>query len=196
MLEGDRLKPAAARAPKDVRVSITDAVSLPGLCRGCQLPVWFSKDLADGSVFKAKLGFEQSWPGGDDIGSYLGTYLTLPNSATDIGEYRWSVVFPESKDGAAQVSVLGDRGTYLVSWRTDTATGISTLKIELNGRAVLEQDTADYLERISEKYPPGASQNRTVGLEDMSLVLESPEMDVLLYSTACSISVDTRHEYN
>lgn len=192
MLEDGRLKPAAEEPPKDVRDSVTDAVLFLAYAEDARLPAWFSKELADGGVFKAKLGFEQSWPGWEGGGAYLSTYLTLPNSAADIGDYRWSAVFPEIGNGAAQVSVSGDRGTYLVSWRTDGATGIATLRIELDGRVILEQDTAAYIERISEKYPPGTTPSRAAGPEDMSLALESPEMDALLLFDSVSISVDTR----
>ena len=195
MLEGNRLVPASNEPAKDVRESITDSINFLVYSSDSKLPVWLDKQLGQSDVFKAKLGFEQTWPdtsnnNGPDI--YLNSSLYLPAEAVNIGDYRWAVN-PQNvyKDNGGQATIAGDNGTYYIDWNTNSTVGIPTLKITLNDRVILEQDMNDYIDMISAKYPPGASKTYTATLDDMSLKLETSEVKLLLVFS--DVNIKRRH---
>ncbi len=198
MLEDNQLIPAAAEPERSVRESVTDSVNFLAYAEDAKLPAWFDRDLGQSDVFRAKLGFEQTWPqdentpGGAD--EYLSTYLTLPSGAVDIGGYRWAVN-PEgykTETGQDAVTIDGDRGTYQIYWTQNSADGTPYLKILLDDRVILEEDMSAYIDRITAKFPPSAGDSSPAALADMSLQLESPEVTVLLVFNNVSISVNTR----
>ncbi len=66
--------------------------------------------------------------------------------------------------------------------------GIPTLKIELDGRVILEQSMNIYIDRIKAGFPPGETAQPT--LKDMSQQLETPEISVLLVFRNININLD------
>ncbi|NDL66826.1 DUF4153 domain-containing protein [Anaerotalea alkaliphila] len=198
MLEGGQLLPAAAEPELSVREAITDAVNFLAYMEDARLPAWFDKRLAEGNVFRDRLGFEQAWPERDefypsDPGGYMGTSLYLQAEAIDIGDYGWAVNLLQEKGGTS-ARVDGRRGDYRIHWTVDPPTGIPSLKVELDGRVILEEDLNDYIDRITGKYPPGRAEPFQATLEDMSLRLETPEVDILLVFGNVDIHVDTRQD--
>lgn len=200
MLKDEKLIPASAKPAQDVREAITDAVGYLAGAEDAKLPAWFDKDLNQSNVFQTKLGFEQAWPqtdpgNGETPAGYLGTYLYLPSEALDISGYRWSVN-PQAQftKETGEVSVKGDKGTYAIDWTTDSDTGIPTLRISLGDRVILEQDLHDYIDSIAAKYPPMQGRNDTPTLNDMTLRLQSPELEILLVFSSVEISVDTTND--
>ena len=159
MLEGDQLLPAATIPELAVRESITDAVSYLAYVEDAKLPAWFDKSLGDSSVFKTKLGFEQTWAEpvlGPSPGGNLGISLVLKPGAVDISDYRWAVNLQNyERKGEALTAIDGDRGTYRIKWTVSPPTGMPTLRIELDDRVILEQDMSAYIDRITAVYPPG-----------------------------------------
>ena len=196
MLEGDKLVPAASEPEREVRESITDAVVYLAGAENAKLPAWFDRRLRERSVFKTKLGFEQTWPEPEyEPGrvEYMRTHLTLQPGAVDISSYSWAVDLQEEK-GEAFVTIEGDKGVYSIDWITDFQTGIPTLKIELDDRVILEEDMNAYIDRIAEAFPPGQPERIEADLKDMSLQLETPEVDVLLVFSNIQINVDPRRD--
>ena len=198
MLEGDRLIPASIQLKEPIRIEITDAVNYLAYAEDAKLPIWFDRNLKDSTVFKKKLGFEQTWGNSDgtsEPGQFLGTYLHLTSEAIDISGYRWALN-PQNdyKDGQAYVTVSGDKGTYNINWTITSSAGIPTLKIMRNDEVVLEQDMSDYMKTLSEKYPPRQEGNVEASLEDMSLTLETQDLDILLIFNNVQISVDTSND--
>ncbi len=199
MFENGQIVPAAAEPERSVRESVTDSVNFLAYAEDAKLPEWFDKNLGQGDVFKAKLGFEQTWPQdentpGENANDYLSTYLTLPSGAVDIGGYRWAVnpVGYKTETGQEAVTIDGDRGTYQIYWTQNTADGLPNLKILLDGSVILEEDMSRYIDRITEAFPPSTGDTSTATLADMSVQLESPEITVLLVFSDVSISVNTR----
>jgi hypothetical protein len=196
MLKGDQLVPASSAPELAVRESITDAVNYLSYAEDAKLPSWFDKRLSESGVFKTKLGFEQTWPKPDVVpgpGGYMGTSLMLPPGAIDISDYRWVVNLQPEKDKAS-VTIDGDKGSYLITWTLNPPNGIPSLKIELDGRVILEQDMNAYIDQITAAYPPGQTVPVQASIKDMSLQLDTPEVTVLLVFSNIDINVDNRQD--
>lgn len=198
MLDNDRLIPASTEPKEPVRIAVTDAVNYLAYAEDARLPEWFDKELKDSAVFKTKLGFEQTWAttdGTSEPGQFLGTYLRLTQEAIDISDYRWAVN-PQNdyKDGQAYVTVSGGKGIYKIYWTITSGAGIPTIKIMLNDEVILEQDMSNYINTLFEKYPPRQEGNIEASLEDMSLKLKTPDLDILLIFSNIQISVDTSND--
>ena len=198
MLEGDRLIPASTEVNEPVRIAVTDAVNYLAYVQDARLPNWFDRELKDSAVFRKKLGFEQTWASTDgtsEPGQFMGTYLHLAPEAIDINGYRWAVN-PQNdyKEGLSYVTVSGDKGVYKIYWSISSSIGIPTLKIMCNDKVILEQDMRDYINALSKKYPPMQEGNVEASLEDMSLTLKTPDLNILIIFSNIQISVDTSNE--
>jgi hypothetical protein len=200
MLEGGKLVPSSAEPELKVRESITDAVVYIANSRDAKLPVWFDKNLNEYDIFEEKLGFQQTWPEPDIIdregpGRYMGTSLYLKASAVDIRGYQWAVN-PQENYGKVNkaLAIDGERGEYKIYWDMNQPNGIPSLKITLDEQVILEKDMNDYIDRITSKYPPGQDGSREADIEDMSFVLEAPEVTVMLVFNNVDINVDPRED--
>ncbi|HOR86501.1 MAG TPA: DUF4153 domain-containing protein [Bacillota bacterium] len=200
MLKGDKLVPSAAEPELSVRESITDAVIYIADSRDAKLPAWFDKDLRRYETFKERLGFEQTWPVPETIdqegpGGYMGTSLYLKSSTVDIRGYQWAVSPQESYvKGNKELAVDGKRGTYKIYWDMNPPSGIPSLRIMLNEKVILEKDMNEYIDRITSRYPPGGEGSREADIEDMSFVLESPEVTVMLVFNNINININPRED--
>lgn len=197
ILVDDKIIPAKIEPEKDVKISITDAVDFLAYSENPKLPVWFDEDLAQGDVFLEKLGFEKTWPDYDpgNQGGFLGTSLRLIPEPIDISEYNW-VLDPEAfyNESMEGIKVEGSRGLYKVYWTNNTKSGIPNLKIQLDGEVIIEKDLNDYIDRITEKYPPRGGDSLEVNLEDMSLLVESLELRVFLVFNYTEIIIDPAYD--
>lgn len=202
MLEDDKLIPAAAEPDKNVRESITDAVSFLAGTNEAKLPSWFDRDLQNSNTFKSKMGFEQIWPQPDDFyqgspGFYMSTSLYREQVAVDVSNYNWAVSFQEyyEKNQEGGITVKGKRGMYDIYWTYTPPDNLPDLKIMLNSRTIIEDDLNTYIDKIIEKYPPGNMESsQKVPLDDMSIKFETPEVEVMLVLRDLSISLDTRED--
>ena len=200
MLEGDQLIPATDEPALDIREQITDAVNYLVYAEDAKLPTWFDKRLGESEVFETKLGFAQMWPEPEytvENGGYIGTSLVLPNVAVDISNYSWSVQLQNYVDGTKEnftTTIDGDKGLYKINWTINPLDGIPILKIKLDDRVILEQDMNDYINQISKAFPPNQSKSYNATLKDMSLQLETPEVNVLLVFKNIEINVDSRQD--
>ncbi len=196
MLKGNQIIPAAAVPEVTVRESITDAVNYLAYAEDAKIPAWFDKDLSNSETFKARFGFEQTWPKPESPyqNGPMGTTLSLPPEAVNISDYQWAfdmqTLAENNKDRGASITVNGDRGTYRINWTVDMRVGIPTLKIELDDHVILEQDMSAYIDKISAAFPPGKVGPSQATLKDMSLQLKTTEVTTLLVFRNIDISVD------
>jgi hypothetical protein len=191
MLKDGTLSPAESEPPLEVRESITDAVAYLAGAQDAALPSWFDKKFGESDVFKAKLGFAQTWAQTDNYesspGQYGGTYLTMPSEAIDISGYAWAVNL-QAQDVKGRVTVSGGRGAYTILWTEDPDTGIPELKVLLDDRVILDKELSGYLHAIAAKYPQAGAY--TPAPEDMTVPLQCPEADFLLVFGNVQINVD------
>lgn len=196
MLKGDQLSPAATEPELAVRESITDAVYYLASAEDAKLPSWFDKNLIQGTSFKAKFGFEPTWPEPEGaLGNgfnYQVISLVLQPEAIDISDYRWTVDMQQFVDhgkGQSAVTLNGDKGSYRIYWFVDT-TGMPKLRIEMGDRVILEENMSAYVDRVAKAYPPNQGLSTQAPLKDMSLQLDTPEMTVLLVFSNVEIRLD------
>jgi hypothetical protein len=140
---------------------------------------------------------QKTWPDYDpgNQGGFLGTSLRLIPEPIDISEYNW-VLDPEAfyNESMEGIKVEGSRGLYKVYWTNNTKSGIPNLKIQLDGEVIIEKDLNDYIDRITEKYPPRGGDSLEVNLEDMSLLVESLELRVFLVFNYTEIIIDPAYD--
>ncbi|TJX15802.1 DUF4153 domain-containing protein [Tissierella creatinini] len=197
ILQEEKLVPAIKEPDQEVRESITDSVIFLANSEDVRLPDWFDKDLINQNTFKTTLGFNQTYPEYDyeDMGGYIGTSLILSQEVIDISEYRWGISMQngyQKEEGF--ISFEGNRGLYKIYLNAYTKEGIPSLTISLNDKEILGLDMGEYLDDLLEKYPPGKSQPIYVPIEDMSLKLESPEIEVMLVLGNVDINVDPQRD--
>jgi hypothetical protein len=90
--------------------------------------------------------------------------------------------------------VEGNRGLYKVYWKSNTKSGIPSLQIQLDGEVIIEKDLNEYIDRITEKYPPRGGDSLEANLEDMSLMVESPELRVFMVFNYTEIIIDPAYD--
>ncbi|MBE0451657.1 MAG: DUF4153 domain-containing protein [Clostridia bacterium] len=197
ILSDNELTPAQSEPELKVRESITESVMYLAYAQDAKLPDWFDRDLGENNIFKSKLGFEQVMPRFDEE-YYGGKYLSLrlPSEAVDITGFRWAFSLEnfEGKDATASSVVNGDNGKYFVQWSINTTSGIPKLIIEKDDQVILEDDMNTYIDRIAEKFPPGESREENVTLEDMTYLIETPEITVLLVFNNIEINSDNQND--
>ena len=199
MLVDDKLVAAAAEPELAVREGITDSVDFLANADSARLPVWFNRDVRDSLTFKKTFGFDQVFPKEDIYGppsGFMGTSLYLKAQALDISEYRWMFNPQEQYDkGQSFITVDGEKGTYKIYWNTTSKDGIPVLEIQLNDKVILNKDMKEYIDVISEKFPPGdTGAPKQANLDDLSLKLESEEINVLLVFSNVEINIDPRND--
>lgn len=187
ILEDGKLIPAASEPELPVREAITDAVYYLAEADDAGLPAWLNEDFYNRDTFRSKLGFEPVWPKPDDGSvNYLGTSLYLKPDAMDVSEYEWGIHLQGDK-----AEFTGVKGVYSIDWEINSADGVPSLKVSLGDRVIIEEDMNDYIDQITEKYPPGRQPGAAeASLEDMSVVLEAEEAKVLLIFNNIQINVD------
>jgi hypothetical protein len=196
ILQGETLVPVASEPEQAVKEKITDAVFyLANAGEDAKLPGWFDSELNLSDVFESKLGFVQTWPeyeapgGGSQVAS---TYLALPAAPLDVSGYRWAL--SPQVAGDQGITFAGELGRYTVNWTyTEGDKNLPLLKIDLDGRMILEEDFAAYIAGIEDKFPPGAASNYQPQLEDMSYLLTTPEVSVLLVFSNVEINIDLQN---
>ena len=199
ILVDGKLVAAATEPDKQVREQITEAINYLGYAQDAKLPAWFDKTLRDNTVFRSKLGFEQTWPEQEPFlggGGYLGSYLEPRPGNVNIEGYQWAVNFMnEAYKGQGSVEVKGVKGTYLISWIPDAVDNVPVLTIRQGEQVILKEDLHQYLNEMAKKYPPeNNGAPKQVPLEEMILEVETPELSVKMIFTNVSINVDPQQD--
>ena len=198
MLVEGKLVPASAEPSEKIREGITDAVNFLTYSTDAELPVWFEKNFANGEVFKSKFGFKQTWPKDDSFYGtmnrvYLSTSLYLSATPMDIKGYDW-VLKPQKfqEQGLPWGEIKGSKGTYKLTWTTNKQDGTPSLQVTMDGRLLLEQSFKDYIAKIEAAYPAVDSKSHAAGLADMSVKLETPEINIMVVFGEVHINLNNR----
>jgi len=197
MLVDGKIIPAATDPTIDKKEAITDSVLFLANAQDAKLPTWFDRDLNSSVSFLSRLGFEQAWPMNDGgiNETYSGTFLTLPNATLDIGDYTWAIKMQIFKDGdQMNATIDGEQGNYLINWIVGNGENVPTLKIERDGIVIVDQDMNDYLDKILVKYPPGRPSHVQATQDDMTLIIDTADVRVLLVFSQVDINIDTQQD--
>lgn len=199
MLQDGRLVPATVEPEPAVRESITDAINYLAYAKDAELPAWFDRRLGESDEFETRLGFEQTWPEPEVVveggpKSATGIFMILEPGAVDISDYRWAVNLEngevKGQERKGSVTIDGDRGSYKISWTWHVQPGRQRLRIELDGRVILDEDMSAYIDRIIATRAPGQAEPSAEAFENMSLQLEAPEVTALLVFRSANINLD------
>ena len=198
MLVDGKLVPASAEPSEKIREGITDAVNFLAYSTDAELPVWFEKNFANGEVFKNKFGFKQTWPKDDSFYGtmnrvYLSTSLYLSATPMDIKGYDW-VLKPQKfqEQGLPWGEIKGSKGTYKLTWTTNKQDGTPSLQVTIDGHLLLEQSFKDYIAKTEAAYPAVDSKTHAAGLADMSVKLETPEVNIMVVFGEVHINLNNR----
>ena len=196
MLVDNQLIPAAAEPSEEVRIAITEGVNFLAYEDEVKLPEWFDEDLSNRDVFESKMGFEQTWKGYENEypisdPETRGMYLTMPSVAIDISDYDWAIYLKRDYEGPSRIEMVeGEKGTYRVEWMMGERGGLPGIKISLDEVLILEEDLKAFMDETVEavRSRPGGYEAKT--FEEMSLVMETPEISVLMVFNNMNIYVN------
>jgi hypothetical protein len=165
-----------------------------------KLPEWFDEDLASHDVFLSKMGFEQTWkreslvdPGREP--DTMGMFLTMPGAAIDISEYDWAIYLEKDYQGPSRIETIeGNNGSYRVEWIMGERNGVPGIKIWMDDGLILEEDLKAFMDETAEivRSRPGGFEAKT--FEEMSVLMETPELSVLMVFNHMNIYVDPRED--
>ena len=196
MLAEDTIIPAKEEPRLEVRAAITDASDYLANANDAKLPVWFEKYMKTGRDFENVFGFAQVWIMDEDAapGSSTGLSLYLPDKPIKIDEYSLAIPVRPSYDREQYyITAEGEEGSYRIYW-PDFGTTIPELKIWLGEELILQQDMSDYIDGLLAKYPLNDLVPASAGLEDMTMVLESAEIKILLVFRNVEIIMEPQPE--
>ena len=196
MLVDNQLLPAAVEPSEEVRIAITEGVNFLAYEEEVKLPEWFDEDLSNRDVFESKMGFEQTWKGYENEypisdPETRGMYLTMPSVSIDISDYDWAIYLKRDYEGPSRIQMVeGKNGTYRVEWIMGERGGLPGIKISLDEVLILEEDLKDFMDETAEtvRSRPGGYEAKT--FEEMSLVMETPEISVLMVFNNMNIYVN------
>ena len=192
MFEDGRIIPAVTEPEQGAKEKITDSINFLIYEPNAGLPDWLDPNLGEYEVFRRQFGFDQTWPKDeyeempDD---YKGIYITLAASSINIEGYEWAINIIGENYGSIPIFLEGDKGDYTLYWNAE-GNDVPTIKIDLEGRTILEQDISDYINTILEKYPLGTIETSHGTIEDMSLTIEAPEVNIMLVFSTININKD------
>lgn len=199
MLEENQIAPAAGELSLETREAITDAIYFLAYSRDARLPEWLDKNITDSTIFKKQLGFEPVWPKEEppfgNGGDYLNMSLNLPGGPVDISDYQWAINMQQEYSKVnTPVPLMTDRGTYQILWRMEQPQGKPSFRVTLDEQVVLESDMNDYIDKLTAKFPPGGQAQYRPTREDMTLLLESDELEAMLVFRYIDITLNVRED--
>lgn len=198
MLEENKVVAAKNEPDEATKEDITDAIMYLAYAKDAQLPQWFNKNWTDNNTFKTELGFsltvQASQPA--TVKNY-GTILNLSSGAIDISGYQWSVNLQqsyESKNAGAFATIKGNKGDYKINWSVDQTNGLPSITLSLNDKIILEQTMKNYIDGVIAKYPLGQLDAKEGTIDDMSLTLQTSQMDIMIVFSNVEINVDNQQD--
>jgi len=198
MLEENKVVSAKNEPDKSTKEDITDAILYLAYAKDAQLPQWFNKNWTDNNIFKTELGFNITVPASQpETVKNSGTILSLPVGVIDISGYQWSVNLQqsyESKNADALATIKGNKADYKINWSVNQTNGLPSLTVSVNDKIILEQTMKNYLDRIIAKYPLGQLDAKEGTIDDMSLTLQTSQMDIMIVFSNVEINVDNQQD--
>ena len=174
------------------REDITDAVDFISYSREGEKPDWFIKDLNSDTVFEDSFGFKKAYkieeyPGQSE---YFSTNLTLATQSIDISEYNLSInVGANERDRTTTIFEDKDN-KYELIWDS-MEKGIPKIIVKIEGKIIVEKDLEEFLDKIEENYPPTNYKEIKGSVEDMSVLIETDEISMVLIFNTINIYNDT-----
>ncbi|NLT39299.1 MAG: DUF4153 domain-containing protein [Clostridiales bacterium] len=184
ILENGRITPLESEPPEKFRADVTDAVLFLAGSRSARLPDWFDEDLAEIGAFRDAFGFGMTWEGSDPGAEiqYARIDLVLKPGAVDIRDYSWAFNPKETyEEGRGAAEFSGENGTYRVFWSV-LQNGVPSIRIELDGQTIYEDDLNAYLAGLASEYFEGTENGGLIEAppEDMSCTVETDRLKLLL----------------
>jgi len=118
--------------------------------------------------------------------------LTMPTNAMSVSGYDWVINYEFMKEEVTEFE--GKNGQYEVYWNQMRNGGISKFTLTLNEELIIEKDMNDYMDFIADKYPPGENIDKQPSIEDMTYIIETNQVEVMLEFREIEISVDPRED--
>jgi len=121
--------------------------------------------------------------------------LSLPGGPVDISDYQWAINMQQEYSKVnTPVPLMTDRGTYQILWRMEQPQGKPSFRVTLDEQVVLESDMNDYIDQLTEKFPPGGQAQYKPTRDDMTLLLDSRELEAMLVFRYIDITLNVRED--
>lgn len=199
-LVGGKLEAVAAdRTPaEDKRVAITDAVEFLAYAQNAKLPQWFEPKLAEGEVFKNKLGFDKTWskdPRDKHNSGYLGLSLMLPSQAVNISDYQWMVPIGEQYRGYGEsINLETPKGIYKFYWKNENFSSGPSLKVVKGPDVIFEESLNPFIDQLMSRYPLSQDMYPRGTTEDLTVSFDGEKLAMLLVFNTININVDPQND--
>lgn len=194
MFKEDTIIPTESEPDPEVRAAITDAVVYLAFASDASLPAWFDRDYQEDSTFRSVFGFNKTWLTQPEMPPEVnkGISLYLPDIPIDISDYSLAIKVMPSYEREQPFLVDGERGTYRIDW-PDYGMTVPVLEIQLEDEVILRQDMRDYVDALLNKYPNTNLIRTPAELADMTMVLKSTELDILLVFRNVGVIFDSQN---
>ena len=200
MLQDGAIVPATEEPEHEVRAAITDSIDYLAYANDAKLPSWFDEKVTYDYTFKEVFGFNKTWPKDDGVEQpleYKSISLYLPATSIDISDYNLAInVVDYYEKGQGPINLEGEQGTYKIIWNSYYDSRIPSIEIQLNDEAIIYEDMSKFIDNIINEYSYENMGTRPGNVEDMTMVLESKEVRVLLVVGGLDISMDLNNDSN
>ncbi len=194
LVEGDLIA-TTVELDDDLKIQITTSVNFIAYAE-TRLPDWFDRDLRESNEFSKRLGFEKTWREYEynNRSTYLSTSLTLSNEAIEISDYDWAVYFPSRPSGGVVSSVIEGKHKYRVLLSSEDYDSLPKLRVQVDEEVVIDNDLKDYIDELLLKYPLGERRELTETFDDLSYLIETDTIKVLVVFRNINIQLDPQSD--
>lgn len=173
------------------KIYITEAVDFISYSREGEKPEWFADDLSNDNVFEDVFGFKKTYnyefyPG---QGEYFSTNISLTTQAIDISDYDLSINIGYNKNDKTSSSFIKDGKQFEIEWDS-MGRDIPKVSLRSGEEVIIEKNMEEFLTEIEKKYPPSDYTEVEASLEDMSLMIKTDEISMLLVFNTINIYND------
>ncbi len=169
----------AAEIDQVKKGEITDAVDFIVYSDKTNKPIWFKKEFNNHEIFKETFGFDKTYGIYPNDADYSSMTFFLKDDAMDISDYSLSLNTNRIEATESFSAFVGPKGTYEFKVLNEEL-GIPKITVKLNDIIIIESDMREYLTDIIKRYPPESESEINVPLEDMSIILESEDISILI----------------
>ena len=201
MFVDNTIVPASKEPSRKVREEITDAAEFLAYNTDGKLPAWFNEEITDSEAFRNVFGFDKTWHVDDSIIEdieYKSMNLYLLPAYIDIREYDIAIDLGQRiEKGQEVVELETEFGTYKILLKGSYGEDIPSFEIHLNDELIVQADMIEFIERLISKYDFANTYSEKVPVDDMSMVVESDRIKVLLVFSSIEIySSSEKEDFN
>lgn len=175
------------------RNRITETVDFISYSEKTNTPVWFEDNLEEYTVFKNTFGFDKTYGMYPEETGSTNLNLILKTQLIDISEYPFALNISQNEKMDTSTVFQGKNGEYELLWTTNS-NGIPKVTVKFQDKIIIEENLEDYLFNLQLKYPLGGKSYEELAFEDMSLVIESDDLSLLLIFDSIDIYNNEREE--